>query len=101
MLGVAALPTAASTKDAIPGWLGLIYLPLAAIYVYPGIKLWSFAGAISRLLASRMVSDLENALAQQKSFWKFSGISAIALMVLYLFIIAGAVVYGVMQATTH
>jgi hypothetical protein len=100
MLALSALPKDVSSKEPIPGWLGVVYLPLAAIYVYPGIKLWGYASAISRLIATRSSGDLENALRQQKSFWKFSGISAIALMVLYVLIFVGAIVYGVMQAAT-
>jgi len=92
-----------SKTEAYPvAMVGAIYLPLAAVYIYPGIKLWSFASAISRLIVTRSASDLENALRHQKSFWKFSGISAIALMLLYVVIIAGIVLYSVMKATsTH
>jgi hypothetical protein len=73
------------------GFLGLIYVPLAALYIYPGMKLWAYASAIARLLASRSTADLESALGQQKSFWKFSGIAAIVVVVLYFVIIVGAI----------
>jgi hypothetical protein len=43
--------------------------------------------------------DLEAALRQQKSFWKFAGIAALVLMVLYAVIIVGAVIVGVAAAS--
>jgi hypothetical protein len=63
--------------------LGLVYLPIAAVYVYPAIKLWTYASAISRLLVSRGTAELEAALAQQKSFWKFLGIAVIVMFAVY------------------
>jgi hypothetical protein len=67
----------------VPAFLGLIYLPLGLLYLYPGVKLWSYGSAISRLVASRALPDLEDALSQQKSFWKFSGVASIVVMVVY------------------
>jgi hypothetical protein len=79
-VGFAALSPAAK---GTPAALGLLYLPLGLIYIYPGIKLWSYGAAIARLTSSRAVADLEDALGQQKSFWKFSGIASIVLIVVY------------------
>jgi hypothetical protein len=81
-----ALPSAA---------LGALYIPLAILYIYPALKLWGFSSAIGRLLGTRSSLDLEMALEQQKSFWKFSGIAAIVMMVLYAFVFVGAIIVGV------
>jgi len=70
---------------------------MGGLYLYPAIKLLGFASAIARLTASHAMNDLEDALKQQKSFWKFSGIAAIAIIVLYVVVIVGAVAYGVSQ----
>jgi hypothetical protein len=70
-------------KGAPPSALGLAYVPIALVYIYPGLKLWAYASAIGRLVVSRSAADLESALVQQKSFWKYSGIAAVALVMLY------------------
>lgn len=88
-----------SGGSPIPPWvLGLVYLPFSALYIYPALKLGAYAKAIGKLVLSRSNADLEGALAQQKSFWKFSGIAAIVMIVLYFVAIVGAVVVGVAAA---
>lgn len=76
--------------------MGAIYIPLAALYVYPTIKLWQYAGAIGRLIGSRSSADLEAALLRPKSFWKFSGIAMLVLIGVYVLIFVGAMVMGIM-----
>jgi len=96
---VAGLAASASSRSEFPtAALGLIYLPLAGLYIYPGIKLVKYAGAIGRLLQSRSTVDLEDALLQQKSLWKFSGIAAIVVIVLYFVAIIGVVAVGLSAA---
>ena len=70
--------------------LGAVYIPFALLYVYPALKLWGYSSAIGRLLASRSSMDLEAAPSQQKSLWKFAGISTIVMIVLYGLFIVGA-----------
>jgi hypothetical protein len=62
---------------AVYGGMGVMYLALAGGYVYPGVKLWSFGSAIGRLLSSRSTVDLEDALVQQKGYWKVLSIVVI------------------------
>jgi hypothetical protein len=94
----AVASAAASSSSPIPmAALGLVYMPFAALYIYPGIKLWMYANAIGRLGASRSTVDLEGALLQQKSFWKYSGISAIVMVVLYVLFFIGVMAFGVLQ----
>ncbi len=78
--------------------LGLVYFPIAAVYVYPGIKLWGYGAAIARLTATRTSADLEDALRQQKSFWKFSGIASLALLALYAVTMVVLVAFGALTA---
>ena len=87
-----AMPTAA---------LGAVYIPMAMLYIYPALKLWGFSGAIGRLLASRSNMDLETALGQQKSFWKFAGIVTIVMIALYAVLIVGMMVVGFAAAGRH
>jgi hypothetical protein len=80
--------------------LGLVYLPMAALYAYPAVKLWKYQSAIGRLLANRQVGDLEAALAEQKSFWKFSGIVTLVVICLYV-VFAGIAALGMVAAFAH
>jgi hypothetical protein len=80
-LGVAAVSLAGPQK--MMGLLGLVYVPVGLIYVYPAIKMWSYGGAIARLAITRQVADLEHALGQQKSLWKFLGIAMVVMMAVY------------------
>jgi membrane protein YqaA with SNARE-associated domain len=93
MVGVGLM--ASGPEKAIQAGVGAFYLPLAAVYVYPGIKMWMYGSAIGRLLTSRAPADLEAALKQQKSFWKFCGIAAIVMIGLYILIFIGAMIFGV------
>ncbi len=90
-----------SSDKSFPPWLGIVYFPFALLYVYPGIKLWSYGGAISRLLLTRAPAELESALLHQKSFWKFCGITSIVVLVVYMLALIGAVMFSVMTAATH
>jgi hypothetical protein len=100
-LGMMAMGAIASAgaKSAAPMALGLIYIPLAGLYIYPGLKLTKYAGAIGRLLQSRASADLDAALEQQKSFWKFAGITTVVMIVLYIVFIIGMMAVGVGAAT--
>jgi hypothetical protein len=102
MLVVAVVAVAAgflaSGPDAFPKYLGLVYLPFALLYIYPGIKLWKYASAIGRLVTSRTPAELEASLAEQKSFWKYCGIVAAVVLVLYAVGIGVAILFGVVSA---
>lgn len=86
--GTGALPAGMMTGIAI------LYALLAGIYIYPALKLWKYASNIGALLLSSSMLDLEAALSQQRSFWKFLGIMIIAIFVLYFVIIIAVVAFG-------
>jgi hypothetical protein len=88
-------------RQAMQALIGVIYIPMGLLYIYPGIKLWQYGSAIGRLVASRANADLEEALAYQKSFWKFSGISAIVMIAVYFFAVIGLVAVGVVGGMSH
>ena len=88
----------AATSNPFGAAIGLVYIPFGLIYIYPGIKLVKYGSAIGRLMQTRAAADLEDALTQQKSMWKFSGISAIVVMVLYVVIFVVAIGVGVSGA---
>ena len=75
--------------------MGLIYLVMAALYLYPGIRLLQFAAAIKRIGGTDDAQAIENALKQQLAFWRFVGLVTLAMIGLYLLIIFAAVIAGV------
>lgn len=88
----------ASKNPMFAGGMGVmmavIYIVMAAFYIYPGIKLWKYANYIGLLMSSGGVADLEMALSQQRSFWKFVGIIFLIFVSLYVLIFVGAIVLG-------
>jgi Family of unknown function (DUF5362) len=77
--------------------LGVIYLAAAFLYIAPSMYLWRYGKAIGVLLDSPRVRNLEEALGHQKSFWRFAGICAAVILVLYavIFVFAiGAAIIG-------
>jgi len=103
---VAATQAASSAGPAGPGAVGaglaggimvvaaIMFIVMAGLYLFPIIKLFKYAGAIARLTQSGAVSDLEDALQQQKSFWKFLGIMVIVIFVIYIIAIIAFIIFG-------
>ena len=88
----------ASSNSMFSGGLGvgiaILYLLIAAFYIYPAIKLWKYASYIAILLNSGAEFDLEMALSQQRSFWKFVGIIMLIVLSLYALIAIIAIAAG-------
>jgi hypothetical protein len=78
----------------IPGWMGVIYLGVAAIYVVPTLTLFRYASAISYIFQGGGTHALEEALRLQRSFWRFVGMLTAILLGLYGLMFAGAMVLG-------
>ena len=55
-------------------FLVVIYVGMAAIYVFLGLYLMRFASAIDRLLQSGQAEAMETALQNQRKFWRLAGI---------------------------
>jgi hypothetical protein len=99
MFAAGAVAGAVTAKMPFPmAALGIVYLPFAFLYVYPGMKLWTYASAIGRLLTSRATPDLDSALLQQKSFWKYAGIMTLLCIVAYALILVGFMFVGMAGA---
>jgi len=74
--------------------MAILYAVLSLLYIYPALKLWKYASHIGALLLSSSMLDLEAALSQQRSFWKFLGIMIIALFALYFVVVIAVVAFG-------
>ena len=75
--------------------LGLLYLVLAALYIYPAIRLLRFAAAIKRIGGVDSARAIEDALVQQLGFWRFVGIIMIVMIACYALIFVGVIIFGV------
>lgn len=82
--------TAADTFGFGTGFLGLIYLVLAALYFFPILYLYRFSDQIKKSILDSDQLLLSSALEHLKKHYKFIGIIAIAIIALYavLFLIA-------------
>ena len=67
--------------------MGLVQFP-AVLFLH------RYAGRIANLMASGSPTDLEDALRAQKSFWKYAGILTLVMMILYLLIIVGVLIFA-------
>lgn len=79
--------------------LGLVYIVMAGLYVYPSLCLVRYGSRINSFLANPDQDSLVLALGEQKSFWRFAGILAIVMIVLYGLLIVGAMIAGVFMAS--
>jgi hypothetical protein len=103
--GLAVMTTGALTTSAatpkLSGAIGALYIALAALYIYPSLCLLRYGASIGRMLSGGGMDGLTEALGFQKSFWRFTGISAAAIMVLYAVGIAIGIAVAVFAAASH
>jgi hypothetical protein len=81
--------------------VGVAYLLLGALYVVPSVLLWRYAAGIGRFLQTAAMDQLAEAVVCQKSFWRFAGISAAVIIVLYLVAIFLGVVAAFVAAASR
>ncbi len=70
----------------------IINILFGLLFFYPAMKLWKYGGFIKSLESSYSVRDLEEALNQQRAYWKFTGIMLIislSLILIGILIVAG------------
>jgi hypothetical protein len=82
-----------------PG-LGMVELILVLVYIFPCLYMLRYGIAIGNIPNTGQEA-MEQALKQQKSFWKFMGILMIILLALYALIFIGAIALGVMFGAGH
>jgi len=88
-LGMLAMVAFASKAGAVMLPIVVLYGAMVAFYIYAGLKLNGYASAITRLIYSGRVADLEDALDQQRAFWKFAGIMMLLFIILMFLAMAG------------
>jgi hypothetical protein len=79
---------------------GLVYFALGFIQIFPSLFMMRFSGAVSRLNAGVGMPALTDAIRHQKSFWRLVGIGTLAIMVIYVLVLA-ALDIGAMKGLHH
>ncbi len=74
--------------------LAVVYGLLSFIYIFPAVKLWKYANRIGSLGATRSTTDLDSALNEQRSFWKYAGIMTIIIICSYIALFIGMLYFG-------
>jgi hypothetical protein len=94
-----ALPLAslAHTVVAGPRWTGVLafsFVFTLFFYLIPSLLLWNYGSRIGEYLRGKSPASFSEALAAQKSFWRYLGIVVVTVIVLYVVAIAGFVAFG-------
>ena len=79
-------------KGVPTGLVGIIYVLLSLVYLFPSIYLFKYSSSIARFLNSKREIDMESALGYQKSFWKFTGIVGCIMIVIVILGILAAII---------
>ena len=89
MLGRNFFPKSTDT----PGLMltGTLNVAVSIFYLIPSIWLYKYSSAISRFLYGGGATELSNALAYQKSFWKYVGILILISMIVAILGILAAI----------
>jgi len=77
------------------GFLGLIYVIFAAVYVMPVIYLNNFSNNITKAVAFRETAILTEALLSLKSHLKYIGIMTIVIIATYIVVMIGVMIFAV------
>jgi hypothetical protein len=101
LLGI-GLSAAAAAGSGVPnsfssvlgGFSGVVYLVSGGVVFFPAKFMYSFGSRIRQYAGSGAAADLEQALRNNRSLWKFSGIVCIV----YLAFIPLAIIVGVIIA---
>jgi len=97
-IAMLAFGSIASTKMYTDTPLGVIYLLVAAIYIYPLIKGFQFANATKAACLSDDENELARGISGLNDLLKFTGYLTIICLILYGFMLIGIFGVGVMAA---
>lgn len=96
VLAVPGFPSGGGVPGGFKAILALVYLGVAGLHLPAAIFLNRYASRIRDLQAGGGGTHLEQALAAQKSFWRYVGILALVVVCLYALIFVIGLVAGIM-----
>ena len=73
-------------------WFSLIYIVLAAIYIWPIMYLFRASAAAKQAVEYNDNVQMTEFLKNNKSFWKYCGILTIVLFCVYILVIIGVAI---------
>ena len=73
-------------------FMGAINILMGVLYFFPSFFLFKFASSIARLSDGGGAGELEEALSNQKSFWKFVGIMTLVMFGVAILGMAAAII---------
>lgn len=94
MFGFTLLGASESPMSASMAFIGLLYIVLSALYIWPGLVLHRIAGAARRARSGRAQEHVETVIVELHRLFRGVGILFVALLGLYLVGIAAAMVFG-------
>ena len=89
ILGESFIPVSPNTPPL--KYLGIFYILTSVFYLIPSIWLSRYSSAIGSFLKAGDSVQLGNAIAYQKSFWKFIGILALVCIIIAILGILAAI----------
>jgi len=84
--------------EMMKGFISVFYIIIALLYFFPILYLYRYASGMKQGLLMSDSDTVSNALVNLKSHHKFLGITAIVIISLYLLILIGAIVAGIVFA---
>jgi membrane protease YdiL (CAAX protease family) len=90
-----AIPDLAEDAGGIAAFFGLLYALFGVLYFFPSRFIYNFGSKIRNYLFSNSEEDLELALKNNKSLWKFIGIICIISIAVIPLSIVIAIVGGI------
>lgn len=87
-----------SPKAPPLAYLGIFYILTSVFYLIPSIWLSKYSSAIDSFLKGGDAVQLGNAIAYQKSFWKFIGILVLVSIVIAILGILAAILFPTFYA---
>ena len=98
ILLVALRNPAMGVADVLSGglysYVGLFYIALAGIMVFPALYLLQFSQKMKKALASQDTLVMEDAFKKMKAYWKFTGILTIVVIALCIILFPVMAVIG-------
>ena len=79
------------------GIIGMLYAVLAVVYFFPAYYLYKFSKEMSEALLIRDEAHLTAAFRFLKKHFKFIGIMVIVMIALYIVLVIGLVIFGMMS----
>jgi hypothetical protein len=77
------------------GMVGLLYAVIAGLFWFPALYLFRYASGIKKACSSDPVGGMEDALKNQKFFWRLSGVLLLLFLIFQVVALVFLLIYAV------